>query len=362
MDTVKQILFDQSNIPFYMFCLEVLDKKYKTVIYDMWTTDKDIEEVKTINRIDTIFSENRKSFNRITFRYSDCVVFVYLALNGNITLYVSGADNVQVVFNELKEVFPVSNIESDQVAVNFWYNTNEGPQYTSRKLSVPKWSEIEDNYPDNTHDKISKLINHKVTDTEGKIILFTGNAGTGKTYSIRAIAREWSKWCTAHYVMDPESFFTDGSYLTHVALNSRTYGGYDYDDNSNSDSTDKRWRLIILEDTGEILTKDAKDREGQKLSRLLNMADGLLGQGARILFLITTNEDIGSLHAAVTRPGRCLAEIKFDKFNSGEAGKWLNNKGFAAVKKSQYTLAEMYAIANGDTDYRSDNPMGFDRN
>jgi hypothetical protein len=47
-----------------------------------------------------------------------------------------------------------------------------------------------------------------------------------------------------------------------------------------------------------------------KLSRLLNLTDGLLGQGRRVLAAITTNEDIRVLHPAATRPGRCLAQIE----------------------------------------------------
>ena len=39
------------------------------------------------------------------------------------------------------------------------------------------------------------------------------------------------------------------------------------------------WRLLVLEDTGELLTPDAKTVIGQGLSRFLNVVDGLIGQG-----------------------------------------------------------------------------------
>ena len=56
------------------------------------------------------------------------------------------------------------------------------------------------------------------------------------------------------------------------------------------DDDDKRWRLFVLEDCGELLRADAR---GQSLSRLLNIADGVIGQSRRLLICITTNEPIG---------------------------------------------------------------------
>ena len=54
----------------------------------------------------------------------------------------------------------------------------------------------------------------------------------------------------------------------------------------------KRWRLLVLEDCGEFLRADAKQAIGQGLSRLLNLTDGLLGQGLNLLVLISTNDEL----------------------------------------------------------------------
>src|SRR5260370_30164255 len=80
----------------------------------------------------------------------------------------------------------------------------------------------------------------------------------------------------------------------------------------------ERWRLLILEDSGEMMRIDAKKSLGQGLSRLLNISDGILGQGTRTMILITTNEELGKLNRAITRPGRCLSEIRFDLFTGVE--------------------------------------------
>ena len=79
----------------------------------------------------------------------------------------------------------------------------------------------------------------------------------------------------------------------------------------------------MLEDCDELITSTAKDRSGQGLARLLNLTDGLLGQGLSLLVAITTNEPLTSLHAAIARAGRCIAEIEVGLLGEAEARAWL---------------------------------------
>src|SRR6266542_3240215 len=82
---------------------------------------------------------------------------------------------------------------------------------------------------------------------------------------------------------------------------------------------------LIMEDADEFLSVDAKQRQGQAMSRLLNMADGLIGQGLNLLLLITTNEPLGRIHHAVSRRGRCLADVEFTELSVAEASEWLKD-------------------------------------
>jgi hypothetical protein len=129
-------------------------------------------------------------------------------------------------------------------------------------------------------------------------------------------------------VLDPEALFNDPRYLMEAALG-------DEDDQGAS-----RWRLLLLEDCDELIASDAKRASGQALSRLLNLTDGLFGQGRNVLVAITTNEDIRSLHPAVIRPGRCLAQIEVGPLPPAEAAAWL---GDADELMSGLTLADLYA-------------------
>ena len=76
------------------------------------------------------------------------------------------------------------------------------------------------------------------------------------------------------------------------------------------------WRLLVLEDTGELLSADVRAAAGPGLSRFLNVVDGLIGHGLRVLVLVTTNEEIGRLHPAVARPGRSAANVVFGRLAS----------------------------------------------
>jgi hypothetical protein len=115
------------------------------------------------------------------------------------------------------------------------------------------------------------------------------------------------------------------------------------DDDEEEGGGSKAWRVLLLEDTGELLSADARARMGQGLSRFLNVVDGLIGQGLRVLVLVTTNEEIRALHPAVARPGRAAANVEFVPLQPAEASAWLEHQGLDSAAREPVTLAELYA-------------------
>ncbi len=112
----------------------------------------------------------------------------------------------------------------------------------------------------------------------------------------------------------------------------------------------RRWRLLILEDCDELIRGEAKQSTGQGLSRLLNLTDGMLGQGRDVLVAITTNEDLAMLHPAVVRPGRCLAQIEVGRLTRSESLTWLDDTDVqpAEIAPNGATLAELAALRKGE--------------
>ena len=87
---------------------------------------------------------------------------------------------------------------------------------------------------------------------------------------------------------------------------------------------------------------------GQGLSRFLNVVDGLIGQGLRVLVLVTTNEPIRRLHPAVARPGRCAANVEFAALSQHEAAAWLDRARARRRRSSgSATIAQLYARLHG---------------
>ena len=101
---------------------------------------------------------------------------------------------------------------------------------------------------------------------------------------------------------------------------------------------------LILEDAGEFIAADSRHQYGQALAKLLNLSDGLLGQGQKLLFLITTNEEVRNLHPAIVRHGRCLTNLEFPEFSELEAREWFVSRGNPpAPLPSKLTLSDLYA-------------------
>jgi ATPase family associated with various cellular activities (AAA) len=244
-----------------------------------------------------------------------------------------------------------------RVSVAFWSGSGDGfpgtPEPRWRRLQLPRFATIEDNYRSQVKDRLAQLLSWRSGDgMPGRLALWHGPPGTGKTWALRALGREWNDWCDLHYVTDPERLLGgDTGYMLSV-LASRSEPRDDELDDLLSEGRarrerEDRWRLLVLEDAGEFLGMAAPAEVGRGFARLLNIADGLLGQGTKALILVTTNEPLGKLHPAALRPGRAMAALEFAPLRADEATAWLSERGLERRVDSPKTLAELHAILTG---------------
>jgi SpoVK/Ycf46/Vps4 family AAA+-type ATPase len=274
------------------------------------------------------------------------------------------------MYEKLLLAFPEKKIEpkTKRLKMDFWYMANR-PTSVQREISVPDWSDVKENYTPEIQTEVEKLIKLNNPVDESKLLILNGKPGCGKTYLLRTLLWEWRAWAKPDFVLDPEAMFARPDYLLRLVLDEADEDDDEIDleagitldqliNSAHPRTDEKKWRVIVLEDADSFISSSAKVENGQSMSRLLNILDGLVGQGLKILFIITANEDEQKIHEAIKRPGRCLANITFEGLSKQQALDWLAARGLGEKHlpevsnkavgfrsdESRYTLAQLYQV------------------
>jgi len=269
-------------------------------------------------------------------------VVVYMKRNRSAFVEIVGKtqkvidEAVKSIFRGVKELV-IS--DPNKISLNFVFSMGGGASINPRSIDIETWDSIKNNYSESIIPDVDYLMNLTPDKIAGKLMILHGPTGTGKTTLLSCLAGKWKNWCQASYIIDPQRLLNDPQYMYNTLL------GESFDDPN-------RWKLIIMEDSDDETRSDAKlSSHGPGLSSLLNITDGLLGQGRKLVIAITTNEKIANLDPAIVRPGRLLKEIMVPELNKTEAQAWAVNNGTeipSKLKSHPLTLAELYAIKRGE--------------
>jgi hypothetical protein len=148
-------------------------------------------------------------------------------------------------------------------------------------------------------EHVAGEIERKLAIKDGKgIVLVHGGMGNGKTTFLRRlITNDLGKKVIymppdmAHRISSPE-------FVTFLM------------DNPNS--------ILIIEDAENIL-KSREAGDNAAVSNLLNVSDGILGDALHLQIVCTFNAEMDTLDTALLRPGRLIAEYRFDKLKREKA-------------------------------------------
>ena len=334
---------EQGDPAAMFFIARVLDDGLSEVRSDRWATS----ERSLAGLGEPLFRSAAPSQDNVVAWWAGALLHVTLQ-SGYVYTQVAAADEETALntLGEIRERLPTPEpVARHDVPVAFWTYTPQGPIPSIRPIAVPEWDEIEANYAASTRTQLAAIMRGFRPSHGGQLILWHGEAGTGKTFALRALAWEWREWCQLHYIVDPDTFFGErADYLMSVLTqpDAMTMG-----------------LQMLRSFHGYLLTPDAKSIIGQGLSRFLNVVDGLIGQGLRVLVLVTTNEELRRLHPAVARPGRCAANIEFGPLGADEAAEWLRSRGIEAAPAGRRDLASLYARLEGLDPNEPHGTVGF---
>lgn len=278
---------------------------------------------------------------------------------GRVDIHVYSSD-LQAEMRAVKliepfEKYKFENKEEGGVWVNFSFMNGMNVERNNQFIRCPDWSEIRGNYARSCQEELDRSMEMKKPWDEGRLMIWHGEPGTGKTFAIRSLLMAWRDRFNFVIVTDPEKLLASPSYYYEVAsapnMNAVPGAQSNDDDDQDPNYSKKKRLLFIIEDSGDLISTESRRKHWDKFGKLLNITDGLIGQGREDIFLLTFNEELREIDPAIVRPGRCISKLEFQKFPLEDAQSWLTRNGvghlepFGADRLSPVaSLAELYQI------------------
>ncbi len=253
---------------------------------------------------------------------------VFYLLNNELVIYLE-PDTARVLYKPSQDAIAQETIlqfrrllvpEKKKQRISLVVSTERGLNTVALKFQQPKLS-LSTNYNDDllpVHDKIVQQLKKK--DKSG-LILFHGQAGTGKSTYIKHLIQNINK----KVIFMPPSLagHLDAPSVVHLLLA-----------NANT--------VFVIEDGEELLSsRDTGMNAG--ISMLLNITDGILGESLGIQVIATFNTALRNIDKALLRKGRLTALYEFKPLSIEKSKASLLQAGIHHYQVQQpMTLADIY--------------------
>jgi len=122
--------------------------------------------------------------------YHDHLVFV--RYGPNTAFFVVWAARPETARARCEEIAvklppPLQSEDPKLIKVHFWCNSAHGPRFYPRTIECPNWDDIKSNYHGDVIGEMEWLQKLHRPDDHGRIIIWSGDPGTGKTWAIRSL-------------------------------------------------------------------------------------------------------------------------------------------------------------------------------
>jgi len=266
------------------------------------------------------------------------IAHIYLAL------HVQTLQQRDILILKLKELFKDHIVTDINVNVSFFYLTKHGLKNLGfDMIYTPELPEV--NYPYISIDKNVKDMNEyieKYIKSESPIIILMGEPGTGKTRFIRYLLSKLkchynADW-NVYFTVDPEVLKDTVFFVNFMASTSRA---------------------MVVEDMDKNL--HARIEGNEVMYSLLGISDGIINIEEKKMIFSTNLPSIKNIDSAIIREGRCYDILNFRALTVNESNAFLayNKKGDLDLVKDSYTLAELYALINGNPNNSHIRKTGF---